>query len=111
MLYGTIVGYPVLHPLVYLLFPTSAVFAIVMQTAFYAQISLWETKSVELIQLLRRNAEIVSSTQLENKRMRVDVNRLVPLRCKISFFGSFSVDSSNECMNQTFSMLLLLLSM
>ena len=109
MLYGTIVGYRVLHPLVYILFPTSAIFAVIIQTAVYAQISLWEIKSKELFRLLRGNVAVHIS-KLERKHRRSQLKRLVPLRCKLSFFGIFSLEMCHECMGLTFTLLLLILS-
>ena len=110
MLYGTIVGYHVLHPLVYLLFPTSAIFAIMMQTAFYSYVSLWEIQSLEFLQLMQQNTAVMCAARRERKGMWAQLNGFVPLQCKLSFFGRVSLALSHECMGQTFSFLLLLLS-
>ena len=109
MLYGSVVGHHVLHPIVYILFPGSATFAILIQTAFFAQLSLWEIKSNKFLELLRRNV-VSGGYKVGYKFMKRQLNMLVPLRCKLGCFTTFSLDMSHECMGVSFTLLLLLLN-
>ena len=109
MLYGMLVGYEVLHPLLYVLFPSSALFGMIMQTAFYAQGSEWVGKSREFMGLISRNASRCSLWQERQILMR-EVCRLKPLKINIGSFATLSLDTAQECVDRTFNNLLLVMS-